>query len=537
MTRSILPSALLLALAIPSLAAHDEEAGPPSGPLRGLEELSYLSSGDPLVDWNPRRVWTSTDGRTLRAKLLAVQGGEGSFALEDGATAAIPLERLVEDDRRFVREWEAVSEYFNLGYEPSRSVTGLIEAGLFDGAFAKEGKIHETRNFRFECDAVLSQEVVKDFSPLFEATYLGVLSHPLALALAKPEGGKFPVRLFSRDADYHAAGGSPDAAGVYLVQERAMLVPLSSLGLVRGAKGWRKSRDFDPRTLIHETTHALTHQWLAHAPMWFVEGFADFVAAIPYKDGRLDLSRHREGMVDLAAKKCGGDASRFPLQSPAEIVALGHRAFMGEAESDEPPLLLPRVEPFQIALASGRGEAPGNGPPEDDGDGSARPQQAAAAPVRPPSPADGVTVVRRYVSSMALLSQLAETGQTDALRRYLFDFVRFEWDRRSYLDRFQSAYEVHRQAVLGQTKAFDAQLESYNATAEAYNAALARHRRGEIDRLPAPPAKLEIPAALAVPEILRQPRSAESLSRQRFLESAWDRHLRASGPLSLAPAR
>ncbi len=544
MTRLLLPPAFLLAFAISPLAAHNGTEGAPVRPLRGIEELTFLKTGDPLVDWNPRRLWTSTDGRTLQAKLLAVEEGQGTFALENGATATIPLDRLVEDDRRFIREWEAVSEYFNPGYEPSRSVTGVVEADLFDGAFAKEGKVHETRHFRFECDAVLSQEVVKDFSRLFEATYLGVLSHPLALALAKPEGGKFPVRLFSRDADYHAAGGSADAAGVYLVKDRTMLVPLSSLGLAEGSKGWRKSRDFDPRTLIHETTHALTHQWLAYAPMWFVEGFADLVAAIPYKDGRLDLSRHREGMADLAARKFGGDAFRFSLQRPEEIVSLGHRSFMGEADPGEKPLLLPRVEPFQIALASGRG---GDSGPSAAGDSVAK-TEAAPDPAmetelagsigfRPPAPADGATVVRRYVSSMALLGHLSDTGQTDALRRYLFDFVRFEWDRERYLSRFEATYEAHRQAVVAQAKAFDAELSDYNAAAETYNAALGRYRRGELDSLPAPPDELEIPDAIPVPEILRHPRSAESLSRRHFLETAWERHLRVEGRLSLSPVR
>lgn len=541
MTRPLLPSALLLACATLPLAVHGEEVSAFKGPFQGVEELTFLKTGDPLLDWNPRRTWTSTDGRTLRAKLLAARDGQGSFALENGTVATVPIDRLVEDDRRFIREWEAVSEYFNLGYEPSRSVTGLVEADLFDGAFAKEGRVHETRNFRFECDAVLSQEVVKDFSRLFEATYLAVLSHPLALALANPEGGKFPVKLFSRDADYHAAGGSPDAAGVYLIKDRVMLVPLSSLGLAEGGKGWRKSRDFDPRTLIHETTHALTHQWLAHAPMWFVEGFADLVAAIPYKDGRLDLSRHREGMADLAAKKFGGSASRFPLHSPAEIVALGHRAFMGEAEPEEKALLLPRVEPFRIALVSDRKKDDDADTENADTGSLSKPAQetdsAGLPALRPPLPDDGTAVVRRYVSSMALLAHLSDTGQTDALRRYLFDFVHFEWDRERYLNRFETAYETHRQTVTAQAKAFDARLQSYNASADAYNAALARYRSGELDSPPAPPAELEIPEAIPVPEILRLPRSAESLSRRRFLETAWDRHLRAEGGFSLAPAR
>ena len=106
---------------------------------------------------------------------------------------------------------------------------------------------------------------MKDFLDL-EATYLGVLANPLGLAIAEPESGKFQVEAFLREADYLNAGGSTDAAGVYLIKDRVMLVPLASLGLTPGSSGYKKTRDFDPRTLIHETTHALTHQWLGHAP-------------------------------------------------------------------------------------------------------------------------------------------------------------------------------------------------------------------------------------------------------------------------------
>src|SRR5690606_18799194 len=171
------------------------------------------------------------DGRSLSAKILGVKGDQVALDTGNGKATMLRMDRLSEADQKFIREWEADSVFFNPGYEPPRSIANTIEAGIFDGAFAKEGKVHETRNFRFECDAVLTQEVVKDFSRLFEVTYLGVLSNPLGLAIAEPEGGKFQVKLFSREADYLSAGGSTDAAGVYLIKDRVMLVPLSSLWL------------------------------------------------------------------------------------------------------------------------------------------------------------------------------------------------------------------------------------------------------------------------------------------------------------------
>lgn len=548
--RPLLGTLVACFLAAPFVTAHDEEGLPSDVPFRNLTEMHFLKSGDPLVDWNSRRTWTSNDGRTLSGKILANENDRVQLQLENGSTVAIPLERLSEDDRRFASEWLAISEYFNLGYEASRNLQGTIEAGIFDGAFAKAGKVHETRNFRFECDADLHQEVVKDFSRLFEATYAAVAANPLGLAIAKPAGGKFLVRLFATKSGYYGAGGSEDAAGIYLIKDRVMLVPLESLGLTPGSNGYRKTQDFDPRTLIHETTHALTHQWLAQAPMWFVEGFAEYISAIPYENGRLDLNRHPEGLADLASKKFGGDASRFSLSRPVEFARIGHRSFMGEPEPAEQPIVLPRIEPFRISLVSPEKGAATKSEPEA-AETAPQPASPSSTPMEAPKPgmlipgidtsgivprpsSDGRDVVVRYVSSMTLIHHLVSSGQTDALRRYLFAFARFEWDLATYLNRFESSYKEHRESVESQIREFDAELKTFNAAAESYNEAVRRYNRGETTAVPELPKEPSIPTALEVPEILANPRSSEELSRTRFLEEALGNFLQVPDSLSVS---
>lgn len=540
--KNVLPplSVLLLVSIFPAGALFSQEESPEAtGPLReipfaGLTELSFLKTGDPLVDWNSRRTWTSSDGRSLAAKILGVKDGQVALDTGNGKPTLLPMDRLSEADQKFIREWEAISVYFNPGYEAPRSIANTIEAGIFDGAFAQEGKIHETRNFRFECDAVLTQEVVKDFSRLFEATYLGVLANPLGLAIAEPEGGKFQVKLFSREADYLNAGGSTDAAGVYLLKERVMLVPLASLGLTQGSSGYKKTRDFDPRTLIHETTHALTHQWLAHAPMWFVEGFAEYIAAIPYRDGRLELGRHREGLLEQASKKFGGDPARFPLINPKEFTAIGHSTFMGEAEPPEQAINLPRIEPFQIALVSKeeKAAAPEEGTPMQSDRINEVDLGGQIGEIGRGEPS-GPIVVQRYISSMALVHYLFSSGQTAAFRKYLFDFARYEWERDRYLTTFEETHKAHHAAVEGQIREFEGTLKDFNAAVDAYNADVARYNRREIDSPPTLPAEPVIPDPVPVPGILAAPRGPDDLSRSAFLKSAWDRHLKFDGALSI----
>jgi hypothetical protein len=541
---------LFLSLFLWSGVSFSEEAGeelaPAEVPFRSVNELTFLQTGDPLVDWSSSRNWTSAEGKSLNAKILGVNEDQISLQLENAKITTLPASRLVEEDQRFIGEWLAVSEYFNPGYEAPRSLTNTIEAGIFDGAFAKEGKVHETRNFRFECDAVLTQEVVRDFSRLFEVTYLAVQAHPLGLAIAKPGDGKFNVRLFSNDQDYLAAGGSSDAAGVYRIKERIMLVPLSSLGLTPGSSGYKKTLDFDPRTLIHETTHALTHQWLAQAPMWFVEGFAEYISAIPYSDGKLYLARHPQGLLELTSKKFGGDPARFPLIDPAEFTAIDHRAFMGEPEVVENPIQLPRVEPFQIAYISKSAdattpsaEAPGENSSEspllpEPGEPVMKPVFPGIVPQQAPS---GPIVVQRYISSMALVHHLISSGQTGNLRRYLFEFARFEWDLNLYLDRFEKTHKEHHAAVEDQIEAFNGTLREFNAAVDEYNADVDRYNRRELTTAPVLPTEPVIPEPIPVPAILSNPRSPEALSRNEFLRNAWDKYLPKDPAISIDSLR
>jgi len=494
--------------------SHDEPAEF-TAPFESLDQLEFLKTGDPLQDWNPQRNWKSTDGRALSAKLIEADDVSGVFQLADGKKTTVPLERLSEEDRRFVAEWKAVSVYFAPGYLPNRSIANTVEAGIRDGAFAKEGKIHETRHFRFECDAVLHAEVVRDFSRMFEATYLAVQANPLALAIADPADGKFSVRLFSQDADYFAAGGDASAAGMYLIAERNMLVPLSSLGLVKGPRGFRKARNFDPRTLIHETTHALTHQWLNRVPLWFIEGIAEYVAAIPYEDGVMDFDRIDEGIVAQVMRKLGGRPGSFRLPDPQTLVVTGDWEFMAKPEPVEQVVVLEPLEPFQISVVK-------NGEEEkeeaDEPVEMVAPEKEMAEMIPPIEPPDesGPEVVTRYVASMLLVHHFIKTGEEAALRKYLFAHLEFEWDRNRYLHEYDATYKSHRKAIEAQISGFNADVDQFNTDLRKYNADVDAYNDGKSEKIPTVPDEPEIPAALEVPGILGKPRSADAFSRIKF---------------------
>ncbi len=507
-------------------------------PLHHLRKLTQLKTGDPLVDWKSARTWTASDGRKLKAKIISAQGSTANFLLQNGKESTIPHERLSKKDQQFIAEWSEISAYFDTGYQKVSNLTGKVEAEIRDGAFAKDGKIHETRNFRFECDQDLSAVVVKDFSRLFEATYLAVKSLPLGLEAAEPKGKKFLVKLYAEKRDYLAAGGLEDSAGIYLLSDRVILVPLSSLGVTPGPRGFRKTANYDPGTLIHETVHAVTHQWLNIVPIWFAEGLAEYVAAMPYRDGALNFKGLDEGLRQRVAKKFGGDAKRFDLVSPAELVALDDRVFMDQPEVLSEPIVLDRIRPFQIQLTR-NGEEPES---EETPDPGAKPdapmvpeKPAKEGPMitppkginigsgipRPPQQYDPV-VVRRYVSSMLLVDHLLRSGQSEGLRKYLFSFLHNTWDNITYLGAYRTSHKSHIGKLQGQSKEVEQILKEFNLKIKAYNEQIDRYNSGEIETVPKKPADPVAPNAIPVPDILANPRSADDLSRKAFRQNAAD---------------
>ena len=52
----------------------------------------------------PLRTWTSSDGRTMSAALLSVDGANGKFKKADGTTFTMPLNRLADDDQKIIEE-------------------------------------------------------------------------------------------------------------------------------------------------------------------------------------------------------------------------------------------------------------------------------------------------------------------------------------------------------------------------------------------------------------------------------------------------
>ncbi len=250
------------------------------------------------------RSWTSTDGRKIDALFVALEGEGVKIRMANGSTFTIPLVRLAAADQAFAKGLAAPSPTAatSTSGAPVASTSWPRTVSLEDRpevTVVKEDTetkqfIYRSPHYEFQCDSKLGSNVVREFGRIFESTWLLNCMLPLDL---KPTPEKlreiFLARLFTNKEDYMTEGGVVGSAGVYMSGKKALMVPLSSLGVkMLGSRvSLENNNDDDNATPIHEITHQMMNHWLGVLPTWYIEGSAEYVEMLDYnRNGRFSLA-------------------------------------------------------------------------------------------------------------------------------------------------------------------------------------------------------------------------------------------------------
>jgi hypothetical protein len=289
------------------------------------------------------RAWTSTDGKKIEAAFVALEGDSVKIRMANGSTFAVPLARLSAEDQAFAKAQTGASPAASTGAgtgttpasaNPAASSTWPRTVALEDkpevivvkeDATTKEF-IYRSPHYEFQCDSKLGANVVREFGRMFEATYLINCLLPLDY---KPQPEKlrdiFLARLFTNKEDYFKNGGLEGSAGVYMTRNKALMVPLSSLGVKM--VGNRVSLENnasakDNATLIHEITHQMMNHWLGRLNQWFVEGSAEYVSMLEYNsNGRFSLnSLPRQLKAYAQSRNWEGGGKTFTMVDLEELM-------------------------------------------------------------------------------------------------------------------------------------------------------------------------------------------------------------------------
>jgi hypothetical protein len=301
----------------------------------------------------PGDTWTDSLGRAFEGELVAVRGDDVIFVKPNGRRFLTPLAELSRQSQaRLVGRLAAGTPASAGSVRPARlpapanlGAAWPREVRLDGGSSAKvisqdrknDRYVYESPNYRFTANARLTDDALRNLSVMFECTRSYAKALPLGMSGNPQGGGKFEILLFETAAGYERAGGTPGSGGCFVPGTGAVMVPMASLGLIRGSTGFRLDHRRKNHVLVHELAHQLSPVSFmqAGARGWFSEGVAEYIAATPYTWGRFcpDIYGNvvKEFVTGRGRNGSGGRALGTRLNAPPlrDFMLMDYREFSG----------------------------------------------------------------------------------------------------------------------------------------------------------------------------------------------------------------
>jgi len=325
--------------------------------MKAARSLTILILLTAMTSGLESRAWTDTQGRKIDATLIRADGENVILKLKDGREVPFPLTKLSAADGDYVKSNRTLlggatpgkktqadsgseSPNFDSPWPDLVKFSEDPEIATIKEDAGKKHFIYESANYRYVCDVRLAQSVVKGFAVMFEATHQYCRSLPLGLNGGKKTDGKLQIILFENFDDYVKAGGPPSTAGVFMTGKKAVLVPLTSLGVRPVGSGYMLDRDKSSKTLPHELTHQLTPETYFEkgAMGWFTEGLAEYVATTPYRSGIYNVRGNQKPIIEYTTaygtKDKGGRAlgKKISMPSLKSFMLQSYESFTEQAQ-------------------------------------------------------------------------------------------------------------------------------------------------------------------------------------------------------------
>lgn len=292
------------------------------------------------------RTWTNSDGRKIEASLVRTSGKHAAkkapplvtLKLKNGKLVSVPIDTLSARDQRGLAEWlvrnplgiASPSPPYHWPDEFNGANSPKVEYVGFD----KDRQAHLVRTAHFDlyCDERLSDSTVSKCVAVFDTIVESLDSLPMMLDTIPQEGSpRYQAILVAERSTYERMGGRKNSAGFFSPHKNTTYIPFKSLGIVKKGSNWvfdGKKRDFG--TLVHELTHHSTSHWLG-MPIWFQEGLAEYMEAMPYRSGRFLFTNPGSAVsssIRHFSKTTVEDevipGGTFQMRHPRELLHLDH---------------------------------------------------------------------------------------------------------------------------------------------------------------------------------------------------------------------
>ena len=251
------------------------------------------------------RQWTNTSGAKITAEFVRMDQGAVVLLLGNGKQSSVLLASLSAADQAWVKA-NGSRVMASLAKDPNRLpwdkrfMPGAVQEPQIDMNIkvVKEEPgdcTYESGHFQFKTTAKLGALVMKDICGAFESTHELVRRLPWGITPRPEEGrAKFRAELFETRAEYLRAGAPTWSGGVYVVKDKVFRIPFEEVGLTKvptnKTSGYSRSGPINNDTITHEITHQMMHEYLPFAPVWMLEGTAEYTAHLPYRSGEFNVT-------------------------------------------------------------------------------------------------------------------------------------------------------------------------------------------------------------------------------------------------------
>ncbi len=254
-----------------------------------------------LLAWSvaaDARTWTNTLGRTFEAEFVSLDGNGAIFVMPNGRRFSMPVADLSLADQAHLNtggravQSEVVAASFGSPWPREVRLDGPVACKIISEDKAAGRYIYESPGYRFTSDSRITDDALRNFAVMFEATRKYAKGLPISLGGIAQRGGRLDILLFGTRQAYARAGGPPNSAGVF--SRGMVLVPMESLGLKDVGTGFSLDGKRHNKVLVHELAHQLTPQsyFALGSRGWFSEGLAEYIAITPYTWGYFSTDVH-----------------------------------------------------------------------------------------------------------------------------------------------------------------------------------------------------------------------------------------------------
>lgn len=194
---------------------------------------------------------------------------------------------------------------------------------------------YQTQHFKLIASSPLNLRDCQLFAATAESVPAVLNSLPLPL-LGMPEKGTAQVFIYPDEASFLKAGGVPNADGVYIGRQSAILLRADTFLKPAPPADSKLPPKADYKLLVHEFVHLCMHRKLGRLPVWFTEGTAEYISAAHESGSRYNFSTITESIRKRIKNQLANDQQTIRLPSVVATLALNQKSWRKTIQESSP---------------------------------------------------------------------------------------------------------------------------------------------------------------------------------------------------------